>query len=323
MRTQLLGSSGNTKFPETTERQSEGLQRQIGKLPRIGSHSELRLLSNCHPIEQVGNRNNSPKVHVLVVDDHSVVRHGATGWLHAQAGFEVVGEAETAQEAIAQAIVLKPEVVLLDVGLRGEGGLSAAYKIVRTCPGTRVVAFSASADPVHVRGMLAAGATAYVLKTSEPSTVLSAIRAVLSGSKFLDPGLSDTLIEELDILPEVSHRSRDVLTPRENQVLERIVWGYTNREMAAELGIKITSVNTYRVRLCEKLGLKNRAEVVRYGITVGLTKTCPPTRRPVSVLEPEGVVSGGGKTSTGQRSPSVDALRRPSQPRLVAARDEN
>jgi DNA-binding NarL/FixJ family response regulator len=214
-------------------------------------------------------------------------------WLNTQAGFEVVGQAETAQEAIAQAILLKPEVVLMDVGLTGEGGLCATSQTVRMCPGTKVVAFSASADLVHVRGMLAAGAMGYVLKTSELSIVLSAIRAVLSGSRFLDPGLSDAMIEELEIFPEVSRRSRDVLTPRETQVLECIVWGYTSTEIAAQLGIKTTSVNTYRHRFCEKLTLRNRAEIVCYGIAVGLMKTFPQAKRPSgSIFKPELPVTG-------------------------------
>jgi DNA-binding NarL/FixJ family response regulator len=212
-------------------------------------------------------------VRLLVVDDHSLVRLGVAGWLHMRAGFDVVGQAQNVEEAVAQAILLTPEVVLLDVIMPGGGGLCAACAIVRTCPGTKVVAFSASDDPVHVRGMLAAGASAYVLKTSEPCTLLSAIRAVLSGSRFLDAGLSDALIEELGIFPEVSHRSRNVLTPRETQVLECIVWGFTNTEIAFELCIKTASVNTYRIRLSEKLGLKNRAEIVRYGVAVGLMKT--------------------------------------------------
>jgi DNA-binding NarL/FixJ family response regulator len=181
----------------------------------------------------------------------------------------------------------------MDVSLPGEGGLWATSQTVRTCPGTKVVAFTASADPVHVRGMLAAGATGYVLKTSDLSTLLSAILAVLSGSRFLDPGLSDIVIEELDIFPEVSRRSRDVLTPRETQVLEFIVWGHTNTEIATEMGIKSTSVNTYRHRLCDKLALKNRAEIVRYGVAAGLMKTCPPaSRRPGSIFELKFPVTG-------------------------------
>jgi len=296
MRTELRSASVGTRLPVVSRPRTEKLKGLLGTLQEVRSSSspgttpsntKVRLSPPSH------RGNSSPSTRLLVVDDHAVVRHGVTGWLHTQTGFEVVGEAETAQEAIAQAILFRPDVVLLDVGLPGEGGLCAASRIVRTCPGTKVVAFSASADPVHVRGMLAAGATAYVLKTSEPSTVLSAIRVALTGSRFLDPGLSDTVIEELDIFPQVSRRSRDVLTPRETEVLERIVWGHTNSEIAAELCIKTTSVNTYRIRLCEKLGLNSRAEMVCYGIAVGLLKTPPAARRPPgSVSEPDSPVAG-------------------------------
>jgi DNA-binding NarL/FixJ family response regulator len=219
---------------------------------------------------------NIASVRLLVVDDHSVVRHGATNLLQAQTGFQVAGEASTARGAVAQAILLKPDVVLLDVDLGDEGGLCAAQEIVRACPKTRVVAFSASSDPVHLRGMLAAGAMAYVLKTSEPSVMVRAIRTTVAGQKFLDPALSDRVIEELDTFPAVSRRKKSVLTPRETDVLKCIVLGYTNRETAGKLQVKASSVNTYRIRLCEKLGLESRNEIVRYGISLGLM----PARRP-------------------------------------------
>ncbi|MGP0018519.1 MAG: response regulator [Candidatus Sulfotelmatobacter sp.] len=252
--------------------------------------------SHHRPEPGIDPRRGDPRLRFLVVDDHSVVRHGATSWLQAQAGFTVAGEAATSREAIAQAILLKPDIVLLDVNLGDEGGLCAASKIVRTCPETRIVVFSASSDPVHVRGMIVAGVAAYVLKTSDPSVVLSAIQAVIAGSRFLDPALSDQVIEELATLPAASRRSRNVLTPREAQVLKCIVWGYTNRESAAELQIKTASVNTYRIRLCERLGLTRRAEIVRYGIAIGLMVTRPPSKHPSgSVLEPETVLHYKGE----------------------------
>lgn len=224
--------------------------------------------------------NHAASVRLLIVDDHSVVRRGAITWLNAQPGFVVVGEAETAEGAIAQAQSLQPDLVILDVGLGGEGGLSAAAKIVRSCRRTKVVAFSASADRVHVCGMLAAGATAYVLKTSEPSTLLSAIRTALSGSRFLDPGLSETLVEELGIFPQVSRRAAAVLSRRQTEVMQCIVSGYTNSETATELGIDVTSVNSHRVRICNKLGLENRAEIVRYGMAAGLMQARSLMKRP-------------------------------------------
>lgn len=225
-------------------------------------------------------------VRLLVVDDHSVVRHGAATLLRQQPGYEVVGEAKTAKEAIAQAILLQPDVVLMDIGLGDEGGLYAADKIGRACLNTSVVAFSASADPVHVKGMFAAGAKAYVLKTSEATVMLAAIRTALSGSHFLDPALSDALIEELQFFPKASRRPRAVLTPQQNRVLERIVWGYTNREIAAQLLVKRTTVNCYRLRICDKLGLKSKAELVRYGIAAGLLATREAAKRPsVCVLQ--------------------------------------
>jgi DNA-binding NarL/FixJ family response regulator len=275
----LRAASQWATSPKMSKREGEDLQ--VGTPREVWSFSKSQTSENRDhgqvPLREIIAKRTT--VRVLIADDHSIVRHGVTAWLHTHIGFDIVGQAESAKEALAQAILLKPDIVLMDVGLPEEGGVCATSQTVRTCLETKVVAFSASADPVHVRGMLAAGAMGYVLKASTPSTVLSAIRAVLSNSRFLDPGLSDSVIEELYIFPEVSRRTRDVLTLRETQVLERIVWGRTNTEIAFELDIKSTSVNTYRHRFCEKLGLKTRAEIVRYGIAVGLMKAHPPDRR--------------------------------------------
>jgi DNA-binding NarL/FixJ family response regulator len=259
-------------------RQPERLNRENQAFHQAVLTSSFQ--SRCCIAQHIRPRTGSATVRLLVVDDHSVVRGGVTSWFQAQRGFEVVGEAETSREAVAQAILLKPDVVLLDVVLGDEGGLSAADQIVRSCLATRVVAFSASSDPVHLRGMFAAGARAYVLKTSELTTLLSAIESVLAGSKFLDPGLSDAVIEELDSFIEPKRRARAILTNRETQVLKYIVWGFTSKEIATELRIKTASVSTYRIRLREKLNLESRTEIVRYGIAVGLMKTCPPSKRP-------------------------------------------
>lgn len=215
----------------------------------------------------------SRTVRLLVVDDHAVVRRGAISWLQTQAGYEVVGEAETPTEALAITMQERPHVVLLDVLLGQQGAVAAAHEIVRDCPQSTVVAFSASSDPVHVKSMLAAGALAYVLKTSDPETLLRAIRAVIRGVRFLDPGLSEMVVDELDLFPPVSRRCKQVLTPRETQVLHSIMIGYTPRQIADQLRIKTTSVNTHRARMCAKLGLRGRAELVRYGLASGLSLT--------------------------------------------------
>jgi len=282
-------------MPTGMEHRTDKSQLQAETPKQESTNSEVQSLPNSiREVQDPRTSNSIRNTRLLIVDDHAVVRRGVTGWLNELSGFEVVGEAETAQEGVTKAVYLEPDVVLMDVGFPGEGGSRATSQIVRACSVTKVVAFTASGDPVDVRGMLAAGAMAYVLKRSEPSTVLSAIRAVCSGSRFLDPGLSNALIEELNLFPGVSRRSRDVLTLRESQVLEFIVWGYTSAEIATVLSIKTTTVNTYRIRLCEKLGLRNRAEIVRYGISVGLVNAGFVNKRPPRLaLEPAHRVTAG------------------------------
>lgn len=220
-------------------------------------------------------------VRILVVDDHAVVRHGTASWIAGRSQLRLVGEAGTATEAITQTLATKPDIVLLDIGLGGEGGLFAAQEIVRLHPASRIIAFSGSTDPVDMRGVLVAGARGYVLKSSEFSTILSAINAVLAGGRFLDPGLSDLVLAELELLPEVSRRARHVLTNRETQVLSLLASGHTYREIAQMLLIKTTSVNAHRKRIYDKLGLTSRAEAVRYAIASGLNGA-PNKRLPMS-----------------------------------------
>lgn len=209
---------------------------------------------------------------LLVADDCSVVRLGVVSWIHSQSTYSVVAETDNAKKAVQLSLLLKPNIILMDVTLGSESGVRVASEIRRLCGGTEIIAFTASADSMHLRGMLAAGAKGYVLKTSTLPVLLSAIRAVLRGSTFLDPGLSRQLIEELGLFPASRDRAKNLLTKRESQVLERIVWGYTDSQVAFDLSITRTTVNTYRMRLCEKLGLRGRAEIVRYGVAIGLTR---------------------------------------------------
>jgi len=221
----------------------------------------------------------NPVIRLLIVDDHSVVRCGLANWIRSQIGLELIGEAASAEEALELTIVHRPDLVLLDIGLPGASGLAAMQRITQVSHGTKVIAFSATADHVIVRGMLAAGAKGYLLKTSDPSTIISAIKSVIAGSYFLDPGLSRSLIEELKLGPLTQGRAPEVLSSRQMQVLEQVGWGYSDKQIAAKLGISVNTVHSHRVRACEKLGLTDRAELVRFVMAVGLMdpqrKRCP------------------------------------------------
>lgn len=225
-------------------------------------------------------------VEILIVDDHSVVRRGLCSWLRSLDQFEIVGEAATAEEAVNKAAQLQPDLVLLDVTLDDEGGITAAHQIRRTCRNAEILAFSASADPVHIRGMLATGAKGYVLKSSDNCVLLAAIHSVLRQRRFLDPALSDALIEELSLFPEPTRRT-SAMTAREKQVLTLMACGHTNQEIAETLLIKATSVNTYKMRFCAKLGLTSKPELIRYALATGLMadgscRECPRVSHPGS-----------------------------------------
>ena len=209
-------------------------------------------------------------IRLLVVDDHSVVRSGLANWIRTQNRLELIGEAASAEEAVELTVLHRPDILLLDIILPGQSGLAAMQQIAQASPGTNVIAFSAKADHVIVRGMLAAGAKAYVLKTSDPSVIMAAIRSVIGGAYFLDPGLSTSLVEELKFTPPVRGRARKMLTLRQTQVLEYVGWGYSDKQIAARLGITANTVHSHRVRACEKLGFTDRADLVRFVMTAGL-----------------------------------------------------
>lgn len=209
---------------------------------------------------------------IVVADHHWVVREGLRACLAGQAEIKVIGEAQSSAEVLGLVQLHQPDVVVTEIDLPCENGLSIASVTHKISATARVVAYTRSGDSVDVRTMLAAGARGYVLKASPVSTLVTSIGVVRLGSRFLDPALSDTLIEQLGLLPAVSPTASDILTVREAEVLKRLVWGFTSRQIAVQLGIEPTTVNTYRTRLCEKTGLKSRNELIRLGVSLGLMK---------------------------------------------------
>ncbi|MBI4380337.1 MAG: response regulator transcription factor [candidate division NC10 bacterium] len=212
------------------------------------------------------------KIRVLLADDHAVLRSGLRLLLNAQPDIEVVGEAANGAEAMAKARALLPDVILMDLTMPGIGGLEATGRIKSENPGVRVLVLTMHDDPSYLRQLLQAGASGYVLKKSADADVLSAIRAAYRGEVFLDSSLVGTLVDEV-IRPVRCARPRDsfeTLSDREREVLKWVARGYTNQEIAEKLFLSVKTIETYRARLAEKLGLRGRAELVRFAIERGL-----------------------------------------------------
>jgi two-component system response regulator NreC len=186
---------------------------------------------------------------------------------------EVVSEAPDGEHAVRAARETRPDVALMDLTMPGTGGMRALQEIVRDCPKTRVLVLTMHDDPAYLRSVLSAGASGYVLKRSVDAELLTAIRAVHRGGTFVDPGLANVLVQ--DVLAKRGGKARskrpvNILSEREQQVLKLVAQGYSSKQIAEQILVGVKSVETYRSRLAEKLGLRTRSEVIRFAVQMGL-----------------------------------------------------
>lgn len=216
------------------------------------------------------------KILVLIADDHAVLRAGLRMLLSAQPDMEVVGEAADAHEAVRKAVESRPHVVLMDITMPGGGGIQAIGQIRQGSPRTRVLVLTMHDDPAYARAVFAAGAAGHVVKEAESSELLSAIRAIHRGRTFVDLSLAGRSAES--VLPDRATRARTPqrgparLSQRELRVLELVAQGHTSQRVAARLSVSVKTVETYRARIRDKLGLKTRADLVRFALETGLLR---------------------------------------------------
>lgn len=213
------------------------------------------------------------KIRALLADDHAVLRAGLRLLLDAQADMEVVGEASTGDQAVAQAKKLAPDVVLLDITMSGPDGLDAVRRIKEDNPEVKVLALTMHDDESYLRQVLGGGGSGYVLKRVADTELLSAIRAVHRGGTYLHPAHAHLLLKgtgEDEEPQNAKTGGTDILSDREQQVLKLVALGYTNRQIANKLFLSVKTVESYRARMQNKLGIKGRAELVRYALRVGL-----------------------------------------------------
>lgn len=210
------------------------------------------------------------RIRVVVADDHAIVREGVHQLLSQQPDIEVVGEASDGVQALDLARKLKPDVVVMDIGMPGMNGLEATRALKAEQPQTRVLVLTMQEGEDYFFRLLQAGASGYVLKGAGSGELLSAIRAVEQDGIYINPTMTKKLLEDVLKRPEQDKVTRDPLTPREREVLKLIAEGMTNREIANELILSLNTVQTHRLHIMEKLDLHNRAELVKYAIRRGL-----------------------------------------------------
>lgn len=209
------------------------------------------------------------KLRILIVDDHAVLRHGMRKLIEAERDMEVIGEGDNGRVALDLVQQLQPDVVMMDLSMPEMSGTEAVRHLKATRAASGVLVLSVHEDQGYLRETLEAGALGYMLKRAAPQELIQAIRAVASGSMHIDSRVADKLISSLvDKRPEKSAVALP-LTPREEQALRSIAEGYSIKEIAAVMEISVKTVETYKARAMEKLGLGSRVDIVRVARQLG------------------------------------------------------
>lgn len=207
---------------------------------------------------------------IFLADDHAVVREGLKALVTAQGDMRVIGEAGDGRAAYQAARDCQPDVVVLDISMPSMNGMQVTAQLKRECPNLKVLVLSVHEDPIYLRELLAAGAAGYMLKHAAPETLIHAIRVVAAGGIYLDPAMAGHVTTHFVRAPATtSDVVGDELSERERDVLYAIAQGYSYKEIAAKLGLSVKTVDTYRMRALKKLGLPNRAALVRYALEHG------------------------------------------------------
>ena len=200
----------------------------------------------------------APTIRLLLVDDHPLVRDGLRARLEVVPGFEVVGEAGNADEALAQMAALRPSLVLMDVGMKDVNGIDLTAMLLVREPALQVLMLSMYDNPEYVQRAMQAGARGYVLKDAPASEIIAAIEAVAGGGTFLSPAVSKRLFR--------NQAPRPLLSSREAQILSALARGLSSKQIAREMDVSVRTVEAHRQSIKRKLGLEGQAELIKYAV---------------------------------------------------------
>lgn len=209
-------------------------------------------------------------IRVALADDHPVVLAGIKALLQGAHGIVVIAEAATGTAALEMICEHEPDVAVLDISMPGLNGLDLAEELARRCPQVKLLALTVHEDRAYMQRLLQSGVRGYVLKRSASEDLPHAIRAVASGGIYLDPAIAAKVLPlQAGASPMAAGVQVEDLSPRELEVLRLTAQGYANKQIASQLDVSIKSIETYKARAAAKLGLRSRADIVRYGATLG------------------------------------------------------
>ncbi len=208
---------------------------------------------------------------ILLVDDHKMMRDGLRALLEKE-DLEVVGEAASGREALAQARRLRPQVVVMDISMPDLNGIDATGKLLAELPGLKVIALSMNSDRRYVLAMFKAGAVGYLLKNAASEELIAAVRAVADDLTYVSPSIASLIVDDaLDGTRAAHGPLQRTLSPREREVLQLLAEGKSSKDIAARLDVAVPTVETHRRQIMDKLGLRTIAELTKYAIREGLT----------------------------------------------------
>jgi DNA-binding NarL/FixJ family response regulator len=208
-------------------------------------------------------------IRILLAEDHETVRQGLRLLIEAQQGMQVIGEAGNGREAVARCAALKPDVVVMDVTMPEVNGLAATREIRAAGQTVAVVALTRHVDEAYVQELLGAGASAYVLKQSDSSQLIKAIREAARGGLYLDAAVAAGVTRDYLRKHARPIENVPILSDRESEVLRQIAWGFSNKEIAQALDLSVKTVEVHKANATRKLGLRGRIDIVRYAVLQG------------------------------------------------------
>lgn len=215
-------------------------------------------------------RETAVPLRILLADDHVTVRHGLKLLIDSQPDMNVVSEASDGNSAVQRAVAVKPDVVVMDISMPGMNGLDATRKLKKQLPGAAIVTLTRHSDDAYLQELLRAGVSGYVLKQSAPAELLQAIRAAAAGGQYLDSTLTARITAGfLGREGKGVKKAGVMVSERESEVLRLIASGYSNKEIAARLGLSVKTIEAHKANGMRKLGLKGRIDIVKYALLQG------------------------------------------------------